>query len=92
MCTMTVLALDAGTVTLAVGGKITKDALPQIDRFVASHRRGMRVSIDLSEVTLLDHAAARFFDRLLRGGVELVNCPRYIGPWISSQIAHEPEN
>ena len=91
MVTLTVLVQQSGAVTLGVGGNVSKAALPEIDRFIASERKQKRVVIDLSEVTLLDHAAARFYNEKLRLGVELVNCPCYIRHWISPQIAHEPE-
>ena len=92
MFTMTVLARHSEAVTLGVGGNVSKDALAEIDRFITLERSHQRVVIDLSEVTLLDHAAARYFSDKLNRGVELVNCPRYIRHWISPQIAHEPEN
>lgn len=92
MFTMTVVDQQSGSITLAVAGKVSKDALPEIARRIVSERKRRRVSLDLSEVTLLDQEAARFFADSIRRGVELLNCPLYIQHWISPQTAHEPEN
>ncbi len=91
MFTMTVLSEQSGLVTLAVGGSVSKDVLPEIDRWIAAERKRGRVSLDLSEVTLLDHEAARFFAGMLGRGIALANCPLYLRHWISPRTAHEPE-
>ncbi len=81
-------------VTLAVCGKVNADSLPG-DRPLhrpAGQRNRQQVVLDLSEVTLLDRAAARFFGETLKRGVEVVNCPPYIKHWISPEIIHEPED
>lgn len=87
---MAVLCEQSGSVTLGVRGKVCKDALPAIGRFIAAEQKHKRVVLlDLSEVTLLDPAAARFFREKISHGAELVNCPGYIKNWISP---NEPED
>ena len=90
MFTMTVLTEQSGSITLGVGGNVCKDALPAISRLIALEQKRRRVLLDLSEVTLLDQEAVRFFRDRMKRGVELINCPRYIQHWILPQIAHEP--
>ena len=93
MCTMTVSSSQSNSLTLAVAGKVNADSLAEIGRYIESGRRNrQQVVLDLSEVTLLDRAAARFFGETARQGVEVVNCPLYIKPWISPEITHEPED
>jgi ABC-type transporter Mla MlaB component len=90
---MIVSSSQSNSLTLAVSGKVNADSLPEIGRFIESGQRNQQqVVLDLSEVTLLDRAAARFFGETLKRGVELVNCPRYIRHWISPEITHEPED
>lgn len=48
-----------------------------------------RVPLDLSEVTLMDRTAARFFAGRLQPGVALVNCPFYLEPGILRETTHE---
>lgn len=93
MCTMTVSSSASNSVTLAVSGKVNAGSLAEIGRMIETGQRSQKqVVLDLSEVTLLDRAAARFFGESLRQGVEVVNCPLYIRHWISPEITHEPED
>ena len=93
MCTTTVSSSQSNSLTLAVAGKVNADSLAEIGRFIESGRRNrQQVVLDLSEVTLLDRAAARFFEETLKRGVEVVNCPTYIKHWISPDTTHDPED
>ena len=92
MFSVSVIAEQSGSVTLGIGGSVKSEMLPDLDRFIAAEQKHRRVLLDLSEVTLLDQEAARFFGDKLRRGVELINCPRYIRHWISPQIAYESES
>jgi ABC-type transporter Mla MlaB component len=73
--------------TLALSGSVSADVLPEIDRLIRT-RQG-RVSLDLSEVTLIDRVSARFFASQMERGVELVDCPSYLKRWILREITHE---
>lgn len=71
-------------------GNVSADVLPEIYRLVDNGRRAQgRVSLDLSEVTLIDRMAARFFAEQLHRGVELVDCPNYLKHWISRETIDE---
>jgi hypothetical protein len=84
---------SAGGLTLALVGNVSIDVLPQIDRLVGDGRRLQgRVMLDLSEVTLMDRTAARFFAEQLDRGVELVDCPNYLKHWITRETKHERED
>ena len=49
-------------VPLALAGTVKADSLPEIGRLIESGERNrLPVALDLSEVTLLDRVAARFF-------------------------------
>jgi ABC-type transporter Mla MlaB component len=80
----TVSSNQSDSMTLAISGKVSQEALPEIALLIDHGRRDHeKVILDLSEVTLLDPAAAQFFADQFRGGVRLVNCPVYIRPWIA---------
>ena len=85
-----VLAARPGSITLGLGGNVGREALAEIDRLLMGQKH-KRILLDLSEVTLLDHRAARFLRDRLKKGVELLNCPTYIEHWIALQADHDAE-
>lgn len=92
MCTTTVSYSQSNSVTLTVAGKVNAESLAELGRFIeAGQRNQQQVVLDLSEVTLLDRAAALFLNETLRQGVKVVNCPLYIQPWIYPKITHDSE-
>ncbi len=79
----------AGSLVLALEGKVGADALPEIERRMRDGKHDRReVALDLGEVTLIDRDAVRFFAGQLRRGVSLINTPVYIKHWISREAAH----
>jgi|UPI00037CD0EE anti-anti-sigma regulatory factor len=90
MFSMTALSHAADCVTLALAGSVNAEVLSEIERLIDNGRRMQgHVVLDLSEVTLMDRTAARFFAGRLQEGVELVNCPLYLEPWILRETIHE---
>jgi ABC-type transporter Mla MlaB component len=83
MFTATVSSDQSDALTLAISGNVSQEALPEIALLIDHAKRDHeKVILDLSEVTLLDPAAAQFFADQFRGGVRLSNCPVYIRRWI----------
>ncbi|MGP0073715.1 MAG: hypothetical protein ACLPWF_17505 [Bryobacteraceae bacterium] len=83
MFSATVSSHQSDSLTLAISGNVSQEALAEIALPIDHARRDHeRVILDLSEVTLLDPAAARFFAEQFRVGVRLSNCPVYIRRWI----------
>jgi ABC-type transporter Mla MlaB component len=81
------------SVTLALTGNVSEDVLPEIDRWIDSGRRtNAKVALDLSEVTLIDRVSARFFAEQVQRGIEIVDCPSYLRPWILREVSHESKN
>jgi ABC-type transporter Mla MlaB component len=93
MYTATVSSAQSDSLILAIAGNVSQDALPEIALLIDHGRRDHeKVILDLSEVTLLDPAAAQFFAEQFRGGVRLVNCPVYIRRWIARDTNVESDN
>jgi len=87
MSTVGTLSQRGGRVTLALKGSLYAEMLPEINRAIdqAIDQNKVvekQVNLDLSEVRLLDHEAARFLAEQRRRGIELVNCPQYLTLWI----------
>jgi ABC-type transporter Mla MlaB component len=92
MFTTTVSSNQSDSLTLAISGNVSQEALGEIALLIDHGRRDHeKVFLDLSEVTLLDPAAAQFFAEQFRGGVRLVNCPVYLRRWIVRDANEENE-
>ena len=74
-----------GTVRLALAGKMHANSLGEIRRAIdrARRQRARHVALDLSEITLADHASIDFLAQQSREEIELVNCPAYLEAWIA---------
>jgi|WetSurMetagenome_2_1015567.scaffolds.fasta_scaffold276770_1 hypothetical protein len=75
-----------GAITIALSGTIGGEYLLQlgeIARQAAAARR--RLSIDLSQVRLVDREAVRFLACAVEQGVRLVACPSWLQEWLRSE-------
>ncbi len=86
MFSLTATPKADGFVILALTGSVSEDVLPEIHRLIDADGR---VALDLSEVTLMDRTAARFFAEQVRRGIELVDCPLYLRRWILREITND---
>jgi anti-anti-sigma regulatory factor len=90
MFSLTATPKSDGFVILALTGNVSEDVLPEIHRLIAcGNGREGRVALDLSEVTLMDRTAARFFAEQVERGIELVDCPSYLKRWILREITND---
>jgi anti-anti-sigma regulatory factor len=90
MFSLTAVTGSGGSVVLALAGTVREDAIPEICRLISDEEKhDARVALDLSEVTLIDRVAARFFAEQMERGLELVDCPAYLRCWILREVRHE---
>jgi len=75
----------AGSVRLALAGRINANSLGEVRRAIdrARRQRAHKIALDLGEITLADRAGVDFLMQQSRDQIELVNCPPYLRPWIS---------
>jgi hypothetical protein len=70
-------------ITLSIRGKFDEEAGTELERCLHQAReQRMRVYLDLSEVTLVDQAAARYLAEAGQPDVSCVNCPAWLQRWI----------
>jgi ABC-type transporter Mla MlaB component len=70
-------------VTLLLNGKLSEEALPELDYSIVKAREAhRRIYIDLSEVTLVDRKAMQYISEQAAQDVRVVNCPVYLRRWI----------
>jgi hypothetical protein len=80
------LANSSAAVTVTLTGKVGSASLGALRRRIDRARRSRgSVVVDLSEVTLIDRPALEFLAAINGAGVELVNCPAYIEPWLRKE-------
>jgi len=75
-------------VRVALAGIMSGVGLGELRRELDRARRmRKRIELDLGEVTLLDRHCVTFLAEQSHEDVSLVNCPVYIEPWISKEVA-----
>lgn len=62
---------------------MTVTALGEVRRAIESMEQdGVRVILDLGELTLLDRHSAEFLSSQSEQGIDLIGCPLYLRRWI----------
>jgi hypothetical protein len=85
---ITVKAENEDTATLALSGPLNGAGLGELRREIGrAQRLRKRVTIDLGEVTLLDRYSLTFLAAQALESIELLNCPKYIEPWLAKETA-----
>jgi anti-anti-sigma regulatory factor len=89
-CTITTESHPAErAVTLCLNGKFCEDAIPELQQSISDARGAhQRITIDLSEVTLVDRKAVEYISEQASSDIKLVNCPIYLRRWIK-QVSDE---
>ena len=83
---------DNGRTIFALSGRIEAGHVPELHELLDAEAEPAEVTLDLTEVKLVDREAIRFFAGCKARGIELKDCPFYIRRWIEqgSDIDHEP--
>jgi ABC-type transporter Mla MlaB component len=74
-------------VRLMLSGRIEAEHLPELRRLIEGEDRERVVTLDLTEVTLVDRDAVNFLADCGPAGVTLENCPAYVREWIARERA-----
>jgi hypothetical protein len=73
------------TTRLRLSGRIQSTDIDNIR--AQMHDDGIRIILDLDEVTLVDVEVVRFLSDCEDGGIVLVHCPRFVREWIIRERA-----
>lgn len=74
------------SVTILLNGIFREESLPELEDSICRARQArQRVFIDLSEVTLVDRKAVKYFANQPVEEVKLINCPAYLRRWIAPE-------
>lgn len=74
-----------GEVVFTVSGRLDEENLVELKTLVTSEAKDRRITLDLRELTLVDHDAIRFLMRCEADSIQLKNCPAYIREWITRE-------
>ncbi len=83
ICKIEQLAGEEGRIVLRVAGHIQSEHVSTIEELIA--REGGRVSIDLSELTLVDRDVVSYLAVCEMRGIELRNCPPFLREWLNRE-------
>ena len=75
---------------LRISGRMTQDDIPVL-RAAIDQERGA-LTIDLTEVGLVDRDTVTLLASNEGRGIELRNCPPYIREWVDRERAQTPAN
>jgi len=74
----------ADTVVFVLSGDLNIEHATRLRELLANEVTG-RVTLDLSDITLVDRAAVRFLAAAEADGIRLINCPDYVCRWIAAE-------
>jgi anti-anti-sigma regulatory factor len=74
---------DGQTTTLRLIGRMRREHIEEVKAQIKAG--GTSVTLDLSEVSLVDLDVIRFLATCQTEGISIVNCSRYINNWIAKE-------
>jgi ABC-type transporter Mla MlaB component len=75
---------DARGVTFLLSGEMDSDHVAELEALMAAESDRL-VSLDLTDVTLVNREAIAFLAGVEAAGAILVNCPEYVRSWIDAE-------
>ena len=73
-----------GDVVFAVSGQLEAGSLCELSTVLAQECSKRTVTLELSDLVLVDRDAVGFLRACAEKGIELRNCPQYIRIWLAS--------
>jgi hypothetical protein len=74
-----------GEVIFTVSGRLDAENLGEFKKLFIAEASGLRITLDLKELTLVDQDAVTFLERCEADNIQLKNCPAYIREWIKRE-------
>jgi hypothetical protein len=73
-----------GYVVFAVSGRLEAESLRELSALLAQESPVRAVTLELTDLVLVDRDAVGFLRACAEKGIELRNCPQYIRTWMAS--------
>ena len=74
-----------GQVVYVLSGRMDAEQAAGLDSLFGDESEGIRIVVDLKDLTLVDRDAVLFLERCEAGGITLRNSPAYIRVWIDRE-------
>lgn len=74
-----------GEVVFTLSGRMNRENLGELETLVSEEAKGLRIVLDLKDLTLVDQDAVSFLRRCEANNITLKNCPAYIREWITRE-------
>ena len=82
-CRIERLATSGESVVLRVSGRINGEDVGTLQEVIGQEHGG--VTLDLTEIILVDYDAVKLLALSEANGIELRNCPSYIREWVARE-------
>ena len=76
---------ENGEVVFTLSGQMNEEPIAELEKLINSEANGLRIVLDLKDVTLVNEDAITFLERCESNSITLENCPPYIREWIKRQ-------
>ena len=74
-----------GEVVFTLSGQMDEESIAELETLINSEANGLRILLDLKDLTLVNEDAITFLERCESNSITLENCPPYIREWIKRQ-------
>ena len=74
-----------GEVVFTLSGQMDEEPIAELETLISSEAKGLRIILDLKDLTLVNQDAVSFLERCEANSITLENCPAYIREWIKGQ-------
>jgi anti-anti-sigma regulatory factor len=74
-----------GEVILKISGRMDAENVADVKKAVESEDDGLRIVLDLQDLTLVDQDAVTFLADCETTGIKIINGPAYIREWIARE-------
>jgi hypothetical protein len=75
-----------GHVVFAVSGRLEADSLCELSALLAQESSAREITLELTDLVLVDRDAVVFLRACADKGIELRNCPQYIRTWMAGAV------
>jgi hypothetical protein len=76
-----------GEVVFTMSGQIDAESIVELEAVINSEAKGLRIVLDLKDLTLANEDAITFLVRCEANRITLKNCPAYVREWIHCKTA-----
>lgn len=74
-----------GEVVFKLSGRIETENIAELEALISEETSGQSISLELSDMILVDQDVVNFLRHCETDGIKLRNCPAYVREWIKRE-------